>query len=141
MIGVEGVVRNTVDDGVAVDGGEVFPESACAAGVDFRGHEDHATRGCGGKSLTEGGYLIGSIDNGRLQDTNCGFGDAFVDEDELVVGVFPLVGHGEFREGCPRLRGMGQPDLRRVSLLVHSGGFEGPAGHAAAQDRDGRGVL
>src|SRR5208283_2848913 len=141
VIGVEGVVRNSVDDSLAVGTRKLFPESASAARVDFGGHEDYATRGCAGKSLADGGHLIGGIDDGRLQDMNGGFADTFVDKDELVVNVFPLVGHGEFCEACPRLRGMSQPDLGRVSLLVLFGGFQGPGGQVTARVCDGGPVL
>jgi len=141
MVGVEGAVQNSVDHGFPVGSGKMFPEDARAARVDFGGHKDHATRTCAGESLTNGGHLIGRINDGRFQHMDRGFGDAFVDENEFVVNVFPLIGDGEFGKCRPRLRGVGQPNLRRTTLLVHFCGFQGPVRHAAAQDHDGRGVL
>jgi len=57
-------------------------------GVDFRGHQDHAARVALERAWPMAPFHR-RYNDGRLQDTNCGFGDAFVDKDELVVGVFP----------------------------------------------------
>ena len=93
------------------------------------------------KSLAESAHFVGGVYDRRRENMDGAVRNALMEQQQAVVEFFAGVGDGKFFQRGAGFHGIGEPNLRRVALVVKTRGFERAGGHAAAEDGDGGGFL
>src|SRR6266853_1556396 len=134
--GIEGIGGSGTHDGASPARGKPVPEQTNAARMSFCRDKYHGGVVSRLECSRGGSNLVGRIYHRWVENVNRFRGHAFVNQKQLVVAVLAEEGNTHFFQSFAGLRGMGQPDFRRVSFAVQLRCFDRAQRHRSAQHHD-----
>src|SRR5437588_5138896 len=131
--GIEGIAGGGAYDSPALARNELAPEQANAAGMSFCRDKNHGAVLPSCESRCNDFDFVGGIHDRRFEDVNRLRRHGFVNQNQLVVIILAGERDAHLFQSFAGLRGMSQPDFRRIPFAVEFRRLDGPQRHCAAE--------
>jgi hypothetical protein len=136
MSGIKRIGGGSSHNGAALFRSQLSPKEAHPPRVSLAGNKDD-----GAIVLSIEGHVdyldfVGSVDDRGFQHMDGGRRNSLMNQDVLVVILFPLERNPHPLQRFARLRGMREPNFWRITLTIELRCFDGAYRHHSAEDGD-----